>query len=164
MKIKEPTRKHKIPSSGKSWYTGWYYVVGGALLMFMILMMAFQDYKAKKDINQHKTTVVSEKRVVSNSRKQEFRRVEKPKELQIGEEGILVGDTQFPVGKYETVSWKGRVTGEDSWGEVYVVPSGTRVLVIGKSNRDPTVTKVRILSEGPHQGREYWFKNKYILR
>lgn len=74
MKIKEPTRRHKIPrsskipSSGKSWLTGWYYVVGGALLMFMILMMALEEDKvAKHNINQRKTTVVSETRVVTNS-------------------------------------------------------------------------------------------------
>jgi hypothetical protein len=46
--------------------TGWYYVVGGALLMFMILMAAFQDYKAKKDINQRNTALVNQNRVVEN--------------------------------------------------------------------------------------------------
>ena len=165
MKIKEPTRRHKVPSSNKIWFTGWYYAVGGALFIgILVVASIFDDEVPNSNITQYRTTAVSEKRVVPNNQRQQIRRVETPKELQIGEKGVLVGDTQFPVGKYETVYWKDSVIGQDSWGEVYKVPSGTKVLVIGKSNRDSTITKVRILSEGPHQDREYWFENKYILR
>jgi hypothetical protein len=158
MKMKEPARKHKIPVAGERW------IKREMRKPFRIMFWVLVVLMGVGLVGNLMMFLDSKNEVTTNSVRQRKKDLKDLKKLQIGEEGILVGDTQFPVGKYETVYWKDRVAGEDSWGEVYVVPSGTRVLVIGKSNRDPTVTKVRILSEEPHQNREYWFSNKYILR
>lgn len=82
MKIKEPTRRHKIPrshktpSSGKSWMKRqmrkpyrvmfWILVVcwGFALVGGLMMYLDSKNEVANNNINRHKTTVVSEERRV----------------------------------------------------------------------------------------------------
>jgi hypothetical protein len=98
MKIKEPTRRHKIPrshkipSSGKSWMKRqmrkpyrvmfWILVVcwGFALVGGLMMYLDSKNEVANNNIIRHKTTVVSEKKVVISSQRPKRRKSLSPEQ------------------------------------------------------------------------------------